>query len=294
MEVVRSVRSATSRRFTSGRIARCGRKVLVVQPGEDPVPAGLNWDAWIGPAPMRPFKDGVYHLSNWAWLGRPPAREHLVTWFLPYNYNVPVMAWSCGIRLPLRPSRTQVSSKAKLSPGSSSLMFEFPKRGNLPACNFHWYDGGNLPENDLISQGFPLRIPGTHPRSNAKAVARRVVRFSWAVRNLCSCLMIMVPSTSKLPGRSNLGFQEALSKPSTNTCSHAVAINDRSEFVSTIKGEYKPGTMSNFGYAGPDRNDPGRQPRHACGRRPTDRVGCQELEEHQRTRCERIRATHVS
>jgi predicted dehydrogenase len=24
--------------------------------GEDPVPDGLNWDAWIGPAPMRPYK----------------------------------------------------------------------------------------------------------------------------------------------------------------------------------------------------------------------------------------------
>ncbi len=33
--------------------------------GEDPVPAGLDWDLWIGPAPTRPFKKDVYHPFNW-------------------------------------------------------------------------------------------------------------------------------------------------------------------------------------------------------------------------------------
>ena len=32
--------------------------------GEDPIPKNLNWDAWIGPALMRPFKKGVYHSFN--------------------------------------------------------------------------------------------------------------------------------------------------------------------------------------------------------------------------------------
>jgi len=33
--------------------------------GSDPVPAELNWDAWIGPAQMRPFKKEVYHPFAW-------------------------------------------------------------------------------------------------------------------------------------------------------------------------------------------------------------------------------------
>ncbi len=33
--------------------------------GEDPVPETLDWDLWIGPAPMRPFKKDVYHPFAW-------------------------------------------------------------------------------------------------------------------------------------------------------------------------------------------------------------------------------------
>ncbi len=35
--------------------------------GVDPVPANLDWDAWLGTAPVRPYKQGVYH-SRW-WRG---------------------------------------------------------------------------------------------------------------------------------------------------------------------------------------------------------------------------------
>lgn len=33
--------------------------------GEDPIPAELAWDLWLGPAKLRPFKKGVYHGFNW-------------------------------------------------------------------------------------------------------------------------------------------------------------------------------------------------------------------------------------
>jgi predicted dehydrogenase len=45
--------------------------------GEDLVPATLDWDAWLGTAPVRPYKHGVYHPTWWrgwqdfgvGWLG---------------------------------------------------------------------------------------------------------------------------------------------------------------------------------------------------------------------------------
>jgi len=33
--------------------------------GSDPVPEALDWEAWIGPAPMRPYKNKVYHPFAW-------------------------------------------------------------------------------------------------------------------------------------------------------------------------------------------------------------------------------------
>ena len=36
--------------------------------GEDPVPAHLDWDLWLGVAPQRPYKDGAYH--SFVWRGR--------------------------------------------------------------------------------------------------------------------------------------------------------------------------------------------------------------------------------
>ncbi|MCF7973985.1 MAG: Gfo/Idh/MocA family oxidoreductase [Phycisphaerae bacterium] len=36
------------------------------KPGSDPIPENLDWDAWIGPAPMRPYLGNrTYHDFNW-------------------------------------------------------------------------------------------------------------------------------------------------------------------------------------------------------------------------------------
>ena len=37
--------------------------------GEDPIPKTLDWQKWLGVAPERPFKTGIYHPFNWrAWI----------------------------------------------------------------------------------------------------------------------------------------------------------------------------------------------------------------------------------
>jgi predicted dehydrogenase len=37
-------------------------------PGEDPVPKTLRWDEWLGVAPVRPYKEKIYHPFAWrAW-----------------------------------------------------------------------------------------------------------------------------------------------------------------------------------------------------------------------------------
>ena len=72
---------------TSGRIAHSGRREWIVHWERDPVPGTLDWDIWIGPAPMRLYKAGhkpydqygFYTPFSWrGWQDLAPARS--ATW----------------------------------------------------------------------------------------------------------------------------------------------------------------------------------------------------------------------
>jgi predicted dehydrogenase len=46
--------------WTSAQFPQRGRPAE-----QDPLPLALDWDKWLGVAPVRPFKSGVYHPFNW-------------------------------------------------------------------------------------------------------------------------------------------------------------------------------------------------------------------------------------
>jgi predicted dehydrogenase len=123
---------AKSASFTPGQAAPIG---------EDPVPDGLHWDNWIGPAPFHPFKKTVYHPKAWrAW----------------YDFGGGSMAdWGChGLNLPFRalnlgsPAEIEADVQGGISasyPRGVRIRFDFPARGALPPVTVWWYDGGRLP-----------------------------------------------------------------------------------------------------------------------------------------------------
>jgi hypothetical protein len=214
--------------------------------GEDPIPEGLNWDAWIGPAPMRPFKDGVYHSFNWR--GWVDFGTGALGDMACHTTNMPVMALELWDPIAVTAVKNPGIFEGETFPGSSSLMFEFPKRGNLPACNFYWYDGGNLPDNELISQlpaSFQKRIQeqreGGRKTSGAVLVGSKGILFSPDDYGAQYFL---------LPEDNFKDFKKP--EPTLPRIPYKAGGDQRQkwEFVSTIKGEYEPGTMSNFGYAG--------------------------------------------
>lgn len=112
-------------------------------PGEDPIPAGFNWDLWVGPSEMRKFKKDVYHPFRWR------------SWF---DFGNGGLADFCchAINLPLRaldldyPERLVVNMKdGKQLPGKAALEFHFAARGKLPPVVLHWQGSGNPPERIL-------------------------------------------------------------------------------------------------------------------------------------------------
>ena len=214
--------------------------------GSDPVPEGLNWDAWIGPAPMRPFKAGAYHAFNWR--GWVDFGTGALGDMACHTTNLSVMALELWDPVAVTAVKNPGIFEGETFPGSSTLMFEFPKRGNLSACKFHWYDGGNLPGDDLISQlpeGFQKQVKeqreGKRKTSGAVVVGSRGILFSpddYGARYVL------------LPEADHKDFKVPEQTLPRIPFSGAGDQRQKWEFVSTVKGDYSPGTMSNFGYAG--------------------------------------------
>ncbi|MDB4614134.1 Gfo/Idh/MocA family oxidoreductase [bacterium] len=214
--------------------------------GEDEVPASLDWDSWIGPAPMRPYKEGVYHSFNWR--GWADFGTGALGDMACHTTNMPVMALKLWDPVAVTAVKNPGLFEGETFPGSSSLMFEFPEREGLPPCKFHWYDGGNLPEDSLIAQ-LPKRDQekiakqkaGGRKTSGALVVGSKGMLFSPDDYGAKYFL---------LPAESFEGYK--VPEQTLPRIPHKAGGDQRQkwEFVATCKGEYKPGTMSNFGYAG--------------------------------------------
>ena len=112
--------------------------------GSDPVPATLDWDLWIGPAPMRPFKAGVYH--DFAWRGWQDFGTGALGDMACHTANMPFRALKLGY--PVEVEAESSSMNRETWPLKSKIRFEFPAREGLVPLTFWWYDGGNPKPND--------------------------------------------------------------------------------------------------------------------------------------------------
>ena len=120
-------------------------------PGEDPVPDYLNWDAWIGPAKMRPYKDKIYH--DFVWRGWYDFGTGALGDMACHMVNMPFRALKMGY--PTVVQCEQASTlHAETFPKTSRIRFEFPEREGLKPLKFWWYDG-DPKEKDPA----PLRPP---------------------------------------------------------------------------------------------------------------------------------------
>jgi hypothetical protein len=106
--------------------------------GEDPVPASLDWNAWIGPAQMRPFVKGVYHGFNWR--GWKDFGTGALGDMACHTVNMPFRALKMGYPNVVECEETS-ELQAETYPKTSRIRFEFPARDGMPPLKFWWYDG---------------------------------------------------------------------------------------------------------------------------------------------------------
>lgn len=112
--------------------------------GADPVPASLDWDLWIGPAPMRPYKKDAYHA--WNWRGWQDFGTGALGDMACHTVNMPFRALQLGYPTEIEAEAGEMNRETY--PLSSKIRFEFParklkgSRRALSPVTLWWFDGG--------------------------------------------------------------------------------------------------------------------------------------------------------
>jgi hypothetical protein len=135
--------------------------------GEDPIPANLDWDMWLGPARQRPFKKDVYHTFKWR--GWYDFGTGALGDMACHTVNMPFRACNLGY-----PNVVELESASRMYaetfPKTSRIRYEFPQRGDLPPLKFWWYDGNPgdpikalRPEGEVIREVIATydKLPGS-------------------------------------------------------------------------------------------------------------------------------------
>jgi hypothetical protein len=108
----------------------------------DPIPTGLDWDLWLGPAPNRPFSSVYFPGPKWyRWwdFGSGTMSDLGSHWNdLPF--------WALGLEAPLTVEASGPPPHAELAPASMSCTYEYGPRGQMPAVKVSWYQGEMRPQ----------------------------------------------------------------------------------------------------------------------------------------------------
>ena len=115
--------------------------------GSSPVPQGLDWEMWIGPAPFRPFHEVYWPGPKWyRWwdFGNGTMSDLGSHWIdLPW--------WALQLDHPLTIEAEGPPPNREIAPASMHAIYTYGARGDRPALTLHWYQGVMKPK--AIAEG---------------------------------------------------------------------------------------------------------------------------------------------
>ena len=104
-------------------------------------PSYLDWDLWIGPAPMRPYHEVYFPGPKWyRWwdFGNGTMSDLGSHWNdLPW--------WALKLDAPKTVEAIGPEPHPEIAPASMTAIYEYGPRGDLPACKLTWYQGTHKP-----------------------------------------------------------------------------------------------------------------------------------------------------
>jgi len=103
-------------------------------------PDTMNWDLFIGPAPMRPFHD-IY--TPWNWRGWWDFGTGALGDMACHILNPVFSSLKLGYPTKVQGSSTLVNTES--APQAERVEYTFPEREGLPEVKVSWYDGGMMP-----------------------------------------------------------------------------------------------------------------------------------------------------
>jgi predicted dehydrogenase len=110
--------------------------------GSSPIPTGLHWDLWLGPAPERPFHEVYFPGPKWyRWwdFGGGTMSDLGSHWNdLPF--------WALKLKYPLTIQGAGPAPHPELAPASMSATYEYAARGDMAPVRLTWYQGEEKPE----------------------------------------------------------------------------------------------------------------------------------------------------
>lgn len=141
--------------------------------GKDPVPAILDWDVWIGPAPMRPF------VAKWPESQAPGYKRGGGAIYHPFGWRgfwdfgcgalgdmgchiMDPAVWALKLKAPTSVEPVEIEGVSDdMAPSAAVLRYQFPSRDGLPPVTYFWYDGKKQPAKPKEMEAAGLQGNGT-------------------------------------------------------------------------------------------------------------------------------------
>jgi predicted dehydrogenase len=108
----------------------------------DPIPKGLDWDLWLGPAADRPFNNVYFPGPKWYrwWDFGNGTMSDLG------SHRNDLAFWALKLQAPLTIEAAGPKPHAEIAPATMSATYTYGARGDMPPVTLTWYQGEMKPK----------------------------------------------------------------------------------------------------------------------------------------------------
>ena len=119
---------------------------LSERPAPMEVPETLDWDLWLGPAPLRPYADAYvpFRWRGWWDFGTGALGDmgcHILD--MPY--------WALELKHPDTVEAESEGNTEESGPTAATVTYRFPAGKYCADLKYVWYDGGRMPAADVLA-----------------------------------------------------------------------------------------------------------------------------------------------